>query len=203
MLAYSTFGSSPGERAEKVREAVRILDSRKVDFEYDGEIERRCGAEPSVMKVLSVLPPVGAGERAGHAGAPFGGDLDQHAAGARRLDRARAAARRLRHAPCRSCRSRRAIPTSSTWRRSRPTTSAVNGLSLVKAQHARVQNPPNARACASAGTHHARRSNSIEGSEAALAEPSAISPVERRSASDRPPAARSSSRGRRRASSGP
>ena len=26
MLAYSTFGSSPGERAEKVKEAVRILD---------------------------------------------------------------------------------------------------------------------------------------------------------------------------------
>ena len=27
MLAYSTFGSPPGERAEKVREAVRILDA--------------------------------------------------------------------------------------------------------------------------------------------------------------------------------
>ncbi len=38
MLAYSNFGQSVGERSERVREAVRILDSRRVDFEYDGEI---------------------------------------------------------------------------------------------------------------------------------------------------------------------
>ncbi len=38
MLAYSTFGHPEGERAEKVREAVKILDRRRVDFEYDGEM---------------------------------------------------------------------------------------------------------------------------------------------------------------------
>jgi malate dehydrogenase (oxaloacetate-decarboxylating)(NADP+) len=38
MLAYSTFGQPPGERAQKVREAVRLLDARGVDFEYDGEM---------------------------------------------------------------------------------------------------------------------------------------------------------------------
>ncbi|MFN8831482.1 MAG: NADP-dependent malic enzyme [Labrys sp. (in: a-proteobacteria)] len=38
MLAYSTFGHPEGERAERVREAVRILDARHVDFEYDGEM---------------------------------------------------------------------------------------------------------------------------------------------------------------------
>ncbi|MBW9090403.1 NADP-dependent malic enzyme [Rhizobium wenxiniae] len=38
MLAYSNFGQSVGERSERVREAVKILDSRRVDFEYDGEI---------------------------------------------------------------------------------------------------------------------------------------------------------------------
>ncbi|MDP2118731.1 MAG: NADP-dependent malic enzyme, partial [Hoeflea sp.] len=37
MLAYSTFGHPTGERSERVREAVRILDKRRVDFEYDGE----------------------------------------------------------------------------------------------------------------------------------------------------------------------
>ena len=37
-LAYSTFGQPEGERAEKVREAVRLLDHRRVDFEYDGEM---------------------------------------------------------------------------------------------------------------------------------------------------------------------
>ncbi|WP_186415184.1 NADP-dependent malic enzyme [Pannonibacter sp. P2PFMT1] len=38
MLAYSTFGHPKGERAERVQEAVRILDRRRVDFEYDGEM---------------------------------------------------------------------------------------------------------------------------------------------------------------------
>lgn len=38
MLAYSTFGHRPGERVKRVREAVKILDERGVDFEYDGEM---------------------------------------------------------------------------------------------------------------------------------------------------------------------
>jgi malate dehydrogenase (oxaloacetate-decarboxylating)(NADP+) len=38
MLAYSTFGQPEGERSKKVREAVEILDQRRVDFEYDGEM---------------------------------------------------------------------------------------------------------------------------------------------------------------------
>jgi malate dehydrogenase (oxaloacetate-decarboxylating)(NADP+) len=38
MLAYSTFGYPEGERSEHVRQAVKILDSRHVDFEYDGEM---------------------------------------------------------------------------------------------------------------------------------------------------------------------
>jgi malate dehydrogenase (oxaloacetate-decarboxylating)(NADP+) len=38
MLAYSTFGHPPGERSERVQEAVKILDRRRVDFEYDGEM---------------------------------------------------------------------------------------------------------------------------------------------------------------------
>jgi malate dehydrogenase (oxaloacetate-decarboxylating)(NADP+) len=38
MLAFSSFGHPPGERTQRVQEAVRILDSQRVDFEYDGEM---------------------------------------------------------------------------------------------------------------------------------------------------------------------
>ena len=38
MLAYSTFGHPKGERSERLIEAVKILDGRGVDFEYDGEM---------------------------------------------------------------------------------------------------------------------------------------------------------------------
>ena len=38
LLAFSTFGHPPGERAAHVQGAVRILDQRRVDFEYDGEM---------------------------------------------------------------------------------------------------------------------------------------------------------------------
>ena len=38
MLAYSTFGHPEGDRSVYVREAVKILGERGVDFEYDGEM---------------------------------------------------------------------------------------------------------------------------------------------------------------------
>jgi malate dehydrogenase (oxaloacetate-decarboxylating)(NADP+) len=38
LLAYSTFGHPRGERSDKVRQAVAILDQRQVDFEYDGDM---------------------------------------------------------------------------------------------------------------------------------------------------------------------
>jgi malate dehydrogenase (oxaloacetate-decarboxylating)(NADP+) len=38
LLAFSTFGQPPGERAAHVLGAVRILDQRRVDFEYDGDM---------------------------------------------------------------------------------------------------------------------------------------------------------------------
>jgi malate dehydrogenase (oxaloacetate-decarboxylating)(NADP+) len=38
LLANSSFGTHVHERPSTVRDAVRILDSRKVDFEYDGEM---------------------------------------------------------------------------------------------------------------------------------------------------------------------
>jgi malate dehydrogenase (oxaloacetate-decarboxylating)(NADP+) len=38
LLAFSTFGHPPGERAARVQAAVRLLDQKRVDFEYDGEM---------------------------------------------------------------------------------------------------------------------------------------------------------------------
>ena len=37
-LSYSTFGYPKGERSEYVRKAVKVLESRNVDFEFDGEM---------------------------------------------------------------------------------------------------------------------------------------------------------------------
>jgi malate dehydrogenase (oxaloacetate-decarboxylating)(NADP+) len=37
-LSYSTFGYPKGDRSEHVRNAVKVLDGRQVDFEYDGEM---------------------------------------------------------------------------------------------------------------------------------------------------------------------
>ena len=45
-LSYSTFGDPPGDRGEKVREAIRILDSMDVDFEYEGEMPPELALNP-------------------------------------------------------------------------------------------------------------------------------------------------------------
>lgn len=53
MLAYSTFGHPQGERSERVQEAVKILDKRRVDFEYDGEMAADVALN---MDVMSAYP---------------------------------------------------------------------------------------------------------------------------------------------------
>ena len=50
LLAYSTFGHPSGERSERVREAVSILDRRRVDFEYDGEMAADVALNAKVME---------------------------------------------------------------------------------------------------------------------------------------------------------
>ncbi|HWQ86666.1 NADP-dependent malic enzyme [Brevundimonas sp.] len=45
-LSYSTFGNPPGDRGEKVREAIRILDQRGCDFEYEGEMPPELALDP-------------------------------------------------------------------------------------------------------------------------------------------------------------
>ncbi len=49
LLSFSTFGHPPGERAEKMQEAVRILDQQRVDFEYDGEMAADVALNPDLM----------------------------------------------------------------------------------------------------------------------------------------------------------
>jgi malate dehydrogenase (oxaloacetate-decarboxylating)(NADP+) len=53
MLAYSTFGHPRGERSERVAEAVKLLDRRGVDFEYDGEM----GADVALNRDAMALYP--------------------------------------------------------------------------------------------------------------------------------------------------
>ncbi len=49
LLAYSTFGQPEGERAKRVRQAVEILDQRRVAFEYDGEMAADVALNPRLM----------------------------------------------------------------------------------------------------------------------------------------------------------
>ena len=48
LLAFSTFGHPPGERSTRVIEAVKILDSRRLDFEYDGEMAADVALNPEL-----------------------------------------------------------------------------------------------------------------------------------------------------------
>jgi len=49
LLSYSTFGNPTGERMQKVRDAVKILDEREVDFEYEGDIAADVALDPHHM----------------------------------------------------------------------------------------------------------------------------------------------------------
>jgi malate dehydrogenase (oxaloacetate-decarboxylating)(NADP+) len=50
MLSFSNFGNPSLDTAERMREAVRILDGRAVDFEYDGEMSADVALDADLMK---------------------------------------------------------------------------------------------------------------------------------------------------------
>ncbi len=54
-LSYSTFGNPPGDRGEKVREAIRILDQRGVDFEYEGEMPPELALDPEARSAYPFM----------------------------------------------------------------------------------------------------------------------------------------------------
>ena len=53
LLAYSTFGYPKGKRSDRMRKAIKILDQRGVDFEYDGEMS----ADVALSKEAMALYP--------------------------------------------------------------------------------------------------------------------------------------------------
>ncbi|MEO1039022.1 MAG: NADP-dependent malic enzyme [Pseudomonadota bacterium] len=46
LLSYSTFGNPAGERSTKIQEAVKLLDARESDFEYEGEMNADVALDP-------------------------------------------------------------------------------------------------------------------------------------------------------------
>ncbi len=52
-VSYSTFGNPPGERMQKVRDAVSILDRREdIDFEYEGEMSPDVALNPDAQTLF-------------------------------------------------------------------------------------------------------------------------------------------------------
>ncbi len=51
LLSFSNFGNPMREKAMRIREAVDILDSRDVDFEYDGEMAADVALDPEVRRL--------------------------------------------------------------------------------------------------------------------------------------------------------
>jgi malate dehydrogenase (oxaloacetate-decarboxylating)(NADP+) len=48
-VSFSTFGYPVSERASKMHQAPRVLDARKVDFEYEGEMTVDVALNPEIM----------------------------------------------------------------------------------------------------------------------------------------------------------
>ncbi len=52
LLSFSNFGNPMREKAQRVRDAVAVLDSRVVDFEYDGEMQANVALDNELMRQL-------------------------------------------------------------------------------------------------------------------------------------------------------
>ncbi len=52
LLSFSNFGDPPREKAVRIRDAVAVLDERRVDFEYDGEMQANMALDYQLMKEL-------------------------------------------------------------------------------------------------------------------------------------------------------
>jgi malate dehydrogenase (oxaloacetate-decarboxylating)(NADP+) len=50
LLSYSNFGNPLGEAGERVRNAVALLDARKAEFEYDGEMSAEVALNEALMR---------------------------------------------------------------------------------------------------------------------------------------------------------
>jgi malate dehydrogenase (oxaloacetate-decarboxylating)(NADP+) len=52
LLSFSNFGNPMREKAQRVRDAVAVLDGRRVDFEYDGEMAADVALDHALMREL-------------------------------------------------------------------------------------------------------------------------------------------------------
>jgi malate dehydrogenase (oxaloacetate-decarboxylating)(NADP+) len=48
-LSYSNFGNPPGDQARKLRDATQLIDGRRVDFEYDGDMSADVALDPNLL----------------------------------------------------------------------------------------------------------------------------------------------------------
>ena len=51
LLSYSTFGQPRGERSDKLRQAIELLEQRKVDFEFEGEMAAHVALDPDHHRI--------------------------------------------------------------------------------------------------------------------------------------------------------
>jgi malate dehydrogenase (oxaloacetate-decarboxylating)(NADP+) len=49
-VSFANFGNPPAESAERVRQAMALLDQRKLDFEYDGEMSAAVALDRELLK---------------------------------------------------------------------------------------------------------------------------------------------------------
>ncbi len=52
LLSFSNFGNPMRENAARIRDAVKVLDSHQVDFEYDGEMQASVALDYDLMRRL-------------------------------------------------------------------------------------------------------------------------------------------------------
>jgi malate dehydrogenase (oxaloacetate-decarboxylating)(NADP+) len=51
LLSFSNFGNPMREKAERIRQAMAVLDARRPDFEYDGEMSADVALNPELLKL--------------------------------------------------------------------------------------------------------------------------------------------------------
>ena len=52
LLSFSNFGNPMREKAQRIREAVQVMDERDIDFEYDGEMQANVALDHALMTSL-------------------------------------------------------------------------------------------------------------------------------------------------------
>ena len=54
-LSHSNFGNPLTERGDRIRDAVALLDSRRTDFEYDGDMSADTALNPEIQELYPFI----------------------------------------------------------------------------------------------------------------------------------------------------